>query len=203
MFRVRRTTLEMLRDRGYAVMEDESDLLMRREEFEARYMETSGTEWLTMLRVRESDNEQIYVFFPEEVRGKAFPVKRLAEYIKRMERDNVHRGIFVLEGGLTHYAAKCIKQINAMGHYHLEMFQPNELIVNITQHYLVPKHEVLSTSEKRNLLARYRIRESQLPRIQRSDPIARYLGLTTGTVVKITRPSEVRTTVLTKPCTFF
>ena len=62
--------------------------------------------------------------------------------------------------------------------------------MNITKHELVPKHILLSREEKKRLLQRYRLKESQLPRIQRDDPVARYLGLKKGNVVKIVRRSE-------------
>lgn len=63
-------------------------------------------------------------------------------------------------------------------------------MVNITHHQLVPKHSVLQDSEKAELLKRYRAKESQLPKIQCEDPVAKYFGVRRGQVMKIIRPSE-------------
>jgi DNA-directed RNA polymerase subunit H (RpoH/RPB5) len=69
----------------------------------------------------------------------------------------------------------------------VEVFAQLELAFDIMQHELVPKMRVITDAEKRELLARYKMRVAQMPRLLAKDPCARYLNLPRGAVVCITR----------------
>lgn len=72
----------------------------------------------------------------------------------------------------------------------IEWFLEEDLLINITHHELVPRHVILSRDEKAALLKRYRLKETQLPRILTKDPVAKYFGMKRGQIVKIIRKSE-------------
>ncbi len=73
--------------------------------------------------------------------------------------------------------------------YFVQIISLTQLLINIVEHRDVPKHEVITDEEKKELLQKYYINESNLPNILRDDPMAVYLGLTPGEVVRILRPS--------------
>ncbi len=61
--------------------------------------------------------------------------------------------------------------------------------VNIMEHELVPKHEVLSPEEALKVLKELGVRPDQLPYLRASDPIAIAIGAKPGDIVRITRKS--------------
>ena len=46
--------------------------------------------------------------------------------------------------------------------YILEQFLESELLINITEHELVPEHVVMTQEEKQELLLRYKLKDNQL-----------------------------------------
>ena len=61
---------------------------------------------------------------------------------------------------------------------------------NPTKHELVPKHEKMNNEDVKVLMENLKLKaKTQLPFIQKTDVIARWLGIQSGDVVKITRYS--------------
>lgn len=73
--------------------------------------------------------------------------------------------------------------------YFVQIIGLPQLAIDIVEHVKVPHHEVLKEEEKKELLEKYDLKDEQLPRISRDDPMAKYLGLVPGEVVKILRSS--------------
>ena len=105
-----------------------------------------------------------------------------------MASKKISRGIIVIRKVITPFARKALDRVNMQ--LTIELFTQSELMMNVTRHELVPRHVVMTDNDKKLLLKRYALKESQLPRIQKLDPIARYFGLKRGQVIKIVRPSE-------------
>lgn len=133
---------------------------------------------------REPEIGTVHVEFVDEA---SIGIKHIKTFAQLLSEKNYYTGIYISKAQPTSAANKIIPSILPTI---LEIFREDDLLVNISKHDLVPKHILLSQEEKRGLLDRYRLKETQLPRIRVDDPMAKYLGLRRSQVVKIIRKSE-------------
>ena len=133
----------------------------------------------------EDGSNKIFVTFPEADIGN----KEIVPIMTRMQELGASRGVIIYHGRFSNIAKTVLLEAAIHGII-IEIFRDEELLVDITEHELVPEHVLLSDDEKLSLLKRYKLKETQLPRMQYGDPVARYFGMQKGQVVKIIRPSE-------------
>eukprot|EP01129_Flabellula_baltica_P009336 TRINITY_DN3794_c0_g1_i3.p1 TRINITY_DN3794_c0_g1~~TRINITY_DN3794_c0_g1_i3.p1 ORF type:complete len:208 (+),score=39.65 TRINITY_DN3794_c0_g1_i3:700-1323(+) len=188
LHRILQTINEMLEDRGYIVDPVEKNYTV--DDFIEKYGQRPQRENIIRLCKSKADPTQICVYFtklPAEGEGKQVTLKKCEEIYTSMVSGGITKAILVTKYGVSPYAQK---QLDKLDDFTIETFRDEELLVNITQHRLVPPHILLTEEEKEELLDKYQIQPHHLPRIRRNDPVARYYGFRRNDVVKIIRPSE-------------
>ena len=185
LYKVWKTLNEMMEDRGY---EKNKNSNMNKEEFIQEFSKQAKLNGV-FIKIDPNNPDNVFRTYYEynpDPKLNMDTIKNLVEFMKSFNK--INSGILISAGKLTQQAKLRIMEINT--HIPVETFSIGELVVNITKHVLVPKHILLKPEEKDQLLKRYRIKPSQLPKIYITDPVAKYLGLKRGDVVKIVRFSE-------------
>ncbi|KAJ4328531.1 DNA-directed RNA polymerases II 24 kDa polypeptide (RNA polymerase II subunit 5) [Fusarium piperis] len=205
LWRAWRTVHEMVADREYELAEEEVKISLDR--FRDEYCNPDGSINRAKLQFSARPSESMMRKFTppatadkpdpvpdcgpiwvEFLADKTFGVSQIRQFATYVITNHYKTGIMVTHVPLSPAARKSLASVESLAK--IECFLEDDLLVNITHHELVPKHVLLSRDEKTALLKRYRLKETQLPRILQRDPVARYLGLKRGHVVKIIRNSE-------------
>ena len=181
-----KTTMEMMEDREYFVPQN--------------LKSQTSEEFLEKFNTFKNDNALIFIFDHIQTQKKILvyfvntpvqiSVNDITTFARIIRDKEVGNGIIISFKALQTSAEKIIREINIDDNYNIEYFNIDELIVNISKHVLVPKHANVTEDEKKKVLAQYRAKESQLPKILMSDPMARYLGARKGHLVRIERKSQ-------------
>ncbi|KAK6119223.1 hypothetical protein DH2020_047038 [Rehmannia glutinosa] len=172
-YMARRTLIEMLHDRGYLVDNMEAELCRSLADFRAAYGDKPEPESLRLIACRATDPSR-----------------------KIMNKEMLDRVILILQSKMNSHAQKVLVEYPVK----VETFPITELLINITKHFLAPRHEILSPEEKDKLLNKHSVEGKQLPKMLENDAIARYYGLEKGHVVKVTYSGGVTGTIVTYRC---
>ena len=97
--------------------------------------------------------------------------------------------ILVVKEALTQNNTKFIDALDPKPN--VQIFEIKRLQFNISKHSLVPKHELVTEQEEKQILQEFSLKsKGQLPIILKTDAMAKYLNLKSGDVIRITRTSE-------------
>jgi DNA-directed RNA polymerase subunit H (RpoH/RPB5) len=131
----------------------------------------------------EIKNKKIYIkIFDYKIMSinKSSPI---GEFISKFEKEYK----FLVVQDINTRSEDTIESYNTQ----IEIFKFDKLQSDITEHDLVPKHQVLTKDEGENVMESYRARKRDMPLIRSNEPVAKYYNMKPGEIVKIFRPSPL------------
>jgi DNA-directed RNA polymerases I, II, and III subunit RPABC1 len=182
LFKVRKTVLEMLSDRNFIIPKEEQITF---EEFEVKFINNNFNIYI------DSGNDElgkIYIYFHNENKSLAKSELRniLNKLIETYEDENIKLIILLKEEkGLS----TITKEITKEEYKNVEVFMNKYMMFNITHHQYVPQHIIMNEKDEHELLDKFSITKHKLPKILKSDPIAKYYGMKPNQICKIIRKS--------------
>jgi DNA-directed RNA polymerase I, II, and III subunit RPABC1 len=182
LFRSRKTILQMLIDRGYTIS---NDLMIEDKDAFKKLFYSKTLDF----RVDQDGKTSVYVKWMLNFKIKPNMIKETIDNIREdnFSDDNSSKIILITKAKPNTNISKIFKDKEFRG---TELFWLNTVIFNITHHILVPKHTKMTDDEVKKLLGELFIQNKfHLPIMLKSDPITRYLDLSSGDVCRITRYS--------------
>ena len=184
LYNVFKTLNKMMEDRGYEILRKDP---INKEGWLNDIKKNKSMNGIFTKLDKNDSSKRIRLYY-HYIPSQKLNLEMIKNFMELMHLSHASSGIIIMSGKISQQAKQKIQEIN--NELQVEIFTLNDLVVNITEYELVPKHILLSQEDKQLLLDRYKIKESQLPKILVTDPVARYLGLKRGDVVKIIRVSE-------------
>jgi DNA-directed RNA polymerase subunit H (RpoH/RPB5) len=131
----------------------------------------------------EIKNKKVYVKIFNYKISSVSEKSQIGEFLKKYNKEYK----FIIVQDIT---AKTDETINLYD-TQVEIFKFNKLQSDITEHVLVPLHEVLTKEDGENVLESYRARKRDMPLIRSNEDVAKYYNMKPGEIIKIYRPSPI------------
>lgn len=131
----------------------------------------------------EIKNKKIYIKIFNYKISSVSEKSPIGEFIKKYNKEYK----FIIVQDITGKIEETINSYDTQ----VEIFKFNKLQSDITEHILVPKHEVLTKDEGENVLESYRARKRDMPLIRTNEDVAKYYNMKPGEITRIYRPSPL------------
>ena len=180
LFKVRKTILEMIEDRKYNIPDSEKITF---EEFVIKYNNKN----IDIFIDDTLNNSKIYVYFHNEIKNfsKGDLKNIIQKIVTQYNDENINLILLLREKENSAVSKELTKDM----YKNVEIFLKNSMLLNITHHFLVPKHILLTKEEEKDVLEKYNTTKGKLPKISKTDPIVKYYGMKNDQICKIIRKS--------------
>ena len=145
-------------------------------------------------KVENNQTDKVYVYYYYNVDSKTEDTKvRINDVIMNIisvQKDNpdVKNILFVSETKPNTQLVDDLKKFKEK--MRVEIFIGDHLLFNLTKHFLVPKHHLMTEEEQKEFLKdKEKGLLSRLPKMYDTDPVSRYYGAKVGQIFKIIRQS--------------
>tara|TARA_B100000795_G_scaffold82696_1_gene59930 strand:+ start:1202 stop:1864 length:663 start_codon:yes stop_codon:yes gene_type:complete len=199
IYKSRKNLLDILEKRGF----DVSDYInFGINEIQAMYLNKQ----LDMLLKDKSNNKKIYVKYhvTNKSGSSTFPKLRdshINEYIddlfnlEEILSTDDELLIIIKDQNINKTLEEFMDFIFIKDKHFINILKISEILFNILDHCMVPKHRILNEKEKEKVYEKYMIMaDKELPEISRFDPVAKAIGLKPGELCEITRSSKTSIT---------
>ena len=201
--RVKKTSVEMMRDRGYDVKDElwildptskRSDLaislvyLKRSAKNNVSLCSSLGNVYFALNTNTNDSPSSIAVHFLDRnfdenrQRDKMVSTEQFKAVLREYSKQKANKCLLIVPTKLSPQARKEASRSN------LGIMHHDELKFNVARHCMVPKHIGISKEDAEIFFESRKIDSHQLPLLRESDPVAKYYGYAKGTLVKIERP---------------
>jgi DNA-directed RNA polymerase I, II, and III subunit RPABC1 len=180
LYKVRKTIIEMITDRGIVVPTTENITF---EQFNVMYDNNN----LDIYINNEISNIKYYIHFHNDIKNfsKADLKNIMSKIITKYEDQNINLILILKEKENS----SITKELTKDTYKNVEVFLRKNMIFNITHHVFQPKFSILSKEEEKELIDKYYTTKGKLPKMSKNDPIAKYYGIKPEQIFKIIRKS--------------
>ena len=217
LFRIFKTLIEMMKDRGYLVQNIESVLDYSLDEFIEFIQENinestdEDADERTILNIGFShstnDNKKALVYFtPLKTKTGNLGLDDLKPFIELVNNNVFDPFILIISNSYYDEKGKTItspaKEALNFKSKNVEIFMDYELRNNVTKHMRVPEHFYVSEEEQKEILARNDINASEIANLLEDDQQARYYGWKAGQMVGVYREYQIEGDFTRKKLTY-
>lgn len=154
--------------------EKRAELLIKYRDLKVERVESEAEK--TVFHLSRGDERYVMLCIRGE---KTIGIDYVRELKELMDKDETEKGIIVGNGRYT-YSAR-----SSSGKMGIELVPSTLPTFDVFEHEHVPRHDILTEEERREVLERFHAEPYQFPWIKVSDPITIFLGAKPGDIIRI------------------